>query len=197
MYGSPVTHLISNLPEKSIRIYCSSSVNYSRLIFLVINNWYFIFPLQLTQAVHVLNFSPMSFRIPAQQNVLLSARTFVEPSCPKCSVSTTFPFSSSDITILSPANIKPIQSVSLVKTGENFLGAGSLWLIHRECFDCNNFASTELLWIRVFKSSMNLIQISRDSLLLQRLQFLVSQSCGSLGKIEWFSRQFRNFLDLR
>ena len=71
------------------------------------------------QAIHVVHFSSMSFSISAHQNMLRSASIFVDPGCPKCSASTICFFNLSGTTTLSPANRKPNDSVSLVKTGKN------------------------------------------------------------------------------
>ena len=103
MYGSPVTCSLSNLPKKPKCIYCPGSVKISSLIFAIDGNWFFKFLPELKHAVHVLQLFWMSFFILDHQTTLLSASFFVELGYPKCSESTTVPFCSSGIRILSPA----------------------------------------------------------------------------------------------
>ena len=51
------------------------------------------------QTVQVLDFYSTFYRIPAHENMLLSASIFINPVCPKCSASTICLFNSSGIKI--------------------------------------------------------------------------------------------------
>ena len=107
-------------------------------------------------SVHGLHLFSMSFFIPDHQNILLCASIFAEPGFPKCSASTTVLFSSSGVTILSSVNNKQNRSVTLLKTGQNSLGALFFCLLRTHIFNCNTFGSTEVLCIIVLKSIMEL-----------------------------------------
>ena len=88
IYGSPVACLQGNSQEKSFCIACPGTANTGSLIFSIDGNWYFEFLPELTNAVHVMHISSMSFLIPKHQNLLLCASFFVEAGCPKRSAFT-------------------------------------------------------------------------------------------------------------
>ena len=93
MYSSPVRYLLCNLRNKSICISWPDLDNVGSLIFSVDGNWYFNFLPEFQRAVHLLHLFLMSFFIPRHQDMLLAARIFVEPGCPKCIASITGLFS--------------------------------------------------------------------------------------------------------
>ena len=107
-------------------------------------------------AMDVLRLLSISFFISDHQNILPSANIFVEPECPKCNSSTSCFFNSSETTILSPANSKANRSVMSLKTGEISSGAPSLCLFRTHFFSYTSFGSTEVLFIRIFRSIMKL-----------------------------------------
>ena len=91
------------------------------------------------------------------EKVLFSASILVEPACSKNSAAANCFLNSSGIKILSPANSKPNRLVTSVKIGRDFLGARSVWLFRRQFFSCSSFGPTEVLWIGIFNSTVNLI----------------------------------------
>ena len=125
MYGSPVTCLSCNLPEKSICISCPASVITGKQIFWVTAYCYFKVLPEFMQAVPVLHVSSTSFCILAHWNMLLSASISVELWCPRSSVSTTCVLNSSGITSLSPVKSEMNAPVSAMKSGEISPGARS------------------------------------------------------------------------
>ena len=117
---------------------------------------YFKFLPEHTLAVHVLDLFPMSFVNPDRLNKLLAASVFVQTGCRNCSASTTGFSSSLVISILSPTNRKPTSSVISLKSAERPSVALSFILFLTFIFSCSDFGSTDVLWIRVFKSIIKL-----------------------------------------
>ena len=101
-------------------------------------------------AVHVLHLFLISFLIRDHQQMLLSASTFVKPGCPKCSASTTCFFNYSGMKNLSTAK----TAKSFGKLAENPRKIFGSPFYSKQIFNCNSFGSTEVSWIRVFKSTM-------------------------------------------
>ena len=106
---------------------------------------------ELMNAVHVLHLISMSFLIPDHQIILLSARVFPWTRVSEVqSVSTVCFFSSSGITILSPANNKLSGAVSSLKTEKDFSVALSFWISLTQIFSCGTFRSTDYFCLKVF-----------------------------------------------
>ena len=82
MYDSPVTSLLCILPEEVICIFRPGSVNTGRLTFPVIGDWYSKIYRSSSKLRTDCIFSSISFRIPADQNMLDSASVFVDPGGP-------------------------------------------------------------------------------------------------------------------
>ena len=152
MYSSPLTCFPCGLSEKLICRSCPGWISTGSLVFLVVGNRYFIFLPELTHAVHVLLLSPLHILISDLQNLLISARFFLEPSCPKCSASTICFFSSWWTKVFPPKNRQPKRSLSSLNTGENSLGACSFWLL--SIFNCSSFLCVNRGY--VFKSTIYL-----------------------------------------
>ena len=101
--NSPVTCLLCGLPGRSVCLSCLGLVNAGNF-FSVDVNWYLNFSPEIMHAVNVLHLISISFLTPDHQSLLLSTNILVNSGWPKYSAFTICPFSSSRITIFSPAN---------------------------------------------------------------------------------------------
>ena len=115
-------------------ICCPGSVQTGSLTSSVDGQWHFKILREIMQAVHVIQLLSIYFLIPDHLKNLLSASIFVKPGWLKCSASITCHFSSSGVTILSPANKNSRRSLTSQKTWTFFLGPRSFWLLPASYF---------------------------------------------------------------